>query len=235
MKRRTAFLTFLISFLLYPVFSHAGYIQDNYVGADDHGYGDVISSASSYDFFNIVGMNVDIVGNQMNVDILTNYDETDSRALGTKFGDLFISVDGWTPYGDSPYDEDDASNGTTWEFAFDVSQGKLYDISAHQDRIILSYAGGTFRNGQEVEIDPTDLTATGNGGSAGRSDAYYAMSFDIAGLDWELTDLAFHWGMTCANDVIEGVPTPEPATMILFGSGLIGLAGYGRKKLLHRK
>jgi hypothetical protein len=44
--------------------------------------------------------------------------------------------------------------------------------------------------------------------------------------------IGVHWASaTCANDYINGtVPVPEPATMLLLGSGLIGLAGYGRKK-----
>jgi len=42
-----------------------------------------------------------------------------------------------------------------------------------------------------------------------------------------------HITETCGNDV-SNLPVPEPATMLLFGSGLIGLGAFGRRKICKR-
>ncbi len=58
---------------------------------------------------------------------------------------------------------------------------------------------------------------------------YNTISLDFSvNEDLELFGRAIRFAFTCGNDV--HAPVPEPDTMILFGIGLIGLAGLGRRK-----
>ena len=75
------------------------------------------------------------------------------------------------------------------------------------------------------------------------NDIHYALEILTAGLEFDGISLAglidagnqIHLTFNCGNDDIEGqVHTPEPVSMLLFGTGLIGLAGVGRKKFIRK-
>ena len=66
---------------------------------------------------------------------------------------------------------------------------------------------------------------------------HYVVSFNLAPIitDLSLTKLNFtaHFTMECGNDdlIAQGTaPVPEPATILLMGFGLFGIAGFTRKK-----
>ncbi len=227
-------------------------IMDNYMGSNNHGYGDVIGNTSIYD---IQSMNVTVTGSVLNVSISTNFAGNagvDSSLVGNGgigYGDLLLSSS-WNPFGTAPYKYDNASNGTHWTYGLSLDNrwsnsggvATLYSLNGNNSDVLLSNdfinCGSScyYRDGQAMAVNTSAAAGIVDTGlwSVDTNNNTVNFSIDLAGTTGLLgaSNMGIHWGMTCANDVIEGgVSTvPVPAAAWLFGSGLLGLVGVARRK-----
>jgi len=164
----------------------------------------------------------------------------------------FWSLEGYdTPSGGNPWD------GTLKYYLFNDNSGQPAGspfASGNGQNIVRTSTGRVGLSMPEYEYN-FDLQAPIN---LSANTTYWFglhLASDFSGMDnivWEMTSNGFgltsryslggtfdNWGtgsMQLAFYLTEGgaAPIPDPSTMLLLGSGLIGLAGYGRKKFFKK-
>lgn len=231
-------IALLILLFLWTGSALAYTIDDSYIGDDAHGYGDVIGNTGD---FEISSAEVTLSGTILTIEIYTTFaGKADQKlfpyntgGLGIGYGDLFLTTD----YDTSP------DEATIWEYVFsldnrwsDDGSGYLYALDGTDDILESGdfLSGAIFRDGQEVAINSDGQTVTKLlAGSFSSGSGVITFTFDISGTTLVDADsIGIHWGMTCANDVIEGAAAiPEPATLMLLGTGLLGIGLITKRKI----
>ncbi|MBW2164083.1 MAG: PEP-CTERM sorting domain-containing protein [Deltaproteobacteria bacterium] len=163
-------------------------------------------------------------------------------------GDIFIDTDGSTTSSitQTSNGQIEVNNNFGYEYVIDLSfddySYEVLELNSNSTAVTVSYY-------QNQSSNPWKYVSGGAEMTRGTF-AYYAdlsdddvdglqgdFHYAITGFDLNfISGIAFtsHLTIGCGNDNLMGsgtAPVPEPATIILMGTGLLGIAGFGRKKL----
>jgi hypothetical protein len=206
--------------------------------------GDVLGDKDKFDIQKVVvGWN----SSSTNVQIYLDYGASNlgqfyvgSDALNV--GDLFFTVNGTISYALVLKNHDGLTAGTIYSIsnvaaATDTAWDELHssNTSGYRPDEIVRLSGtnvSSYATGSAPSVVNTGNNGTDTGFNPG---ATYLVSYSLSS-DF-IDSLGSNWGIhfaaaTCGNDIIDGSHSsgvPEPLSMVLFGSGLLGLGLLRRR------
>ena len=253
MKLKILLLSFLAVFLMagsafalgmnITIYDNRGYSGLAAGGEDNETEPDMIN-AQDWDLegFFLEGTTLTMVG---------GWDFLNGKSYGDKqynSGDIFIDIDGDAKYGDGA---DSSYLNYGYDYVLQVnwsdSNYNVFGLSSNSILVPVQesyndpksnpwrYGGGddVLDGWNNVDFSAFGTLTDDETDFAGGTHNYVA--FDLTFLGSDINNFIAHFTMGCGNDNLMGSSSvPEPSTMLLFGTGFLGLAMIGRKKLFKK-